>query len=262
MRESRGRRREWKRGVIGEFSDPSRRRLLEKLATLKDEPAFWICLTYPVGEDVSQDGMPGKRDMATWEKRLRRRWGKEISVVWRCDDQKRGVVHWHCLVYGIDLEWLVALRYWCWAAWEGVIGVRGRVDVEKVECRRKVRWYMAYMGKKERDGHDGAPRADAGGAAADGAEGQDLSLVSYSTAGRRWGVYGRKFLPFAGVLKATVALSAAFYQVRRSARRKFRGVGGRRGRGFSLFTGDLMSWMRLIVVSQGEDCAWSSVGFE
>lgn len=242
-----------------EFSRASRRRLLELLARLKDVPAYWICLTYPVGDDVSQGGlMPGKRDIATWEKRLRRRWGEKISLVWRADDQKRGVVHWHCLVWGIDMKWLVPLRYWCWAAWEGVIGVRGRVDVEKVESRRAVRVYMAYMARKERKADDGAPRADAVGAAPDGAEAVALSLVSYSTAGRRWGVYGRKFLPFAGVLKTTVPLSAAFYQVRRSARRKFGGVGKRRGRGFSLFTEDLMSWLRLIMVTYGEDCAWSS----
>lgn len=99
-----------KRGEVSEFSEPSRRRFLQLLATLNRtaEPIF-VTLTYPDSFPAYSEAF--KRHLELFSHRLRRRWPK-ASVIWKLEFQERksgankGKIapHYHLIVYGVPME--------------------------------------------------------------------------------------------------------------------------------------------------------------
>ena len=166
--------------TITGFSEDSRRRLRDLLHSLKrDAGGLFLTLTY---QNLDPDPDKAKRDLDTFWKRVRRRF-PGASAIWKMEPQKRGVVHFHGMVFGVDfipVGWLSKI-------WHDVTGEedeaheRSCVDLEPFLNRDgKIQSYLAkYMSET----YDVWP----------GAEPDD----SWYTPGRWWGVLSRKNLPIA-----------------------------------------------------------------
>ena len=96
-----------RRGQISEFSEPSRRRFLELLATLKrDGQPVFVTLTYPNAFPTYHEDF--KRHLELFWHRLSRRW-PGASTLWKLEFQTRksgeneGKVapHYHLIIYGV-----------------------------------------------------------------------------------------------------------------------------------------------------------------
>lgn len=170
-----------RRGRIRGFSKGSRKRLMVLLNSIDksrvDLPIF-ITLTYHYPVHLSK----AKRDLDTLMKRFSRRWAK-YSCIWRMEPQKRGVAHFHLLLFGVrwvDAAWLA--RTWVSVAKGDDAMLKASVRVERVRSWRGVKSYCSkYMGKVSSSSYLDPDQYD------------DGVLVEYT--GRQWGVYGRANLP-------------------------------------------------------------------
>lgn len=174
-----GRRVDWRRGMIKEFSKQSRRRMLRLVASLKRSvsPVF-MTLTYP--DIFPDDPKIWKKDLDDFFKRLLRRFPHAVGL-WRLERKKRktgvnsGKVapHFHILVYNAAY---IALLGWVSRAWFEVVGsgdpkhLNAGTRVEPVRSVRGVLYYTSkYICKAENDSMPGI--------------------------GRAWGIVGREDLP-------------------------------------------------------------------
>ena len=116
------------RGAISGFSRKSRKRLLEKIAKIRDiSGGHFVRLGYP-DEVLPRDPKQVKRDIANLRKRIKRRY-PDMGGLWRMEyqDRKSGPhfgqlqPHFHLPIFGItddDLTW----RLWLRDAWYEVVG--------------------------------------------------------------------------------------------------------------------------------------------
>lgn len=238
-----------------ELSRWSRRRLQKLLARVEGREGEWLrlwTLTYPPERTPERIG-EAKAQLRAWLKRMMRRY-PGLVVVWRLEPQKNGRPHFHLVTWGAYIHHAEA-----WEAWREVTGSRWNrafVYVQAVRAWKRAAQYITkYVGKEVWawwEGGDGEGPPSAGGsasaAAADGGgRVASLDLCAYwAEAGRLWGVERRCLLPL-GELEVVKMGLRAFYRLRRAARHCWRGVGGRRYSGFSLFTDDLGSWGALVV---------------
>lgn len=246
-----------RRGQVSgpELSRWSRRRLQKLLARVEGREGEWLrlwTLTYPPERTPETIG-EGKAQLRAWLKRMMRRY-PGLVVVWRLEPQKNGRPHFHLVTWGAYIHHAEA-----WEAWREVTGSRWNrafVYVQAVRSWKRAAQYITkYVGKEvgawwEGGGGEGSPAAggSASAAAADGGgRVASLDLCAYwAKAGRLWGIERRSLLPLGEVVVVRMGLSA-YYRLRRAARHVWRGVGGRRYSGFSLFTDDLGSWGALVV---------------
>ncbi len=99
-----------KRGDVSEFTEPSRRRFLHLLASLRREaePVF-VTLTYP--DSFPTYSADYKRHLELFSQRLRRRW-PEMALIWKLEfqDRKSGenkgkiAPHYHLILYGVPMR--------------------------------------------------------------------------------------------------------------------------------------------------------------
>jgi hypothetical protein len=155
----RGKRHDWTRGKITNFSKQSRRRILRLVASLKRQINPIFCtLTYP--DIYPEDPREWKKHLDTFFKRLLRKYPKAL-VIWRLEriERKSGenqgqiAPHFHLLAYGVPYE---ALRTWVPQAWYQVVGSQdpkhlvAGTRVEQVHSVRGVLNYTAkYISKAE-----------------------------------------------------------------------------------------------------------------
>lgn len=137
------------RGRCGPFSKASRRRLMRRMATIRDDAtAVFVTLTYPA--EYPADWHTWKRHLDTFLKRLERK-RPEAGVVWKLEPQARGAPHFHLLIFGASYA---LLRWWVAQAWFEVVGsgdgrhLRAGTRVERLRSARGARAYAAkYLGK-------------------------------------------------------------------------------------------------------------------
>lgn len=213
------------RGKISGFSRKSRLALLQTTAKLDragERPKF-VTLTYP-GEypEFFQDW---KNDLDNFAKRLERKY-PGVSFIWKLEPQERGAPHFHLLVWGVpwmDKEWLSR-------SWYEIVGsgderhLRAGTRVENIRSWNGV---MCYAGKKYMGKECTLPR-------------------NWPTfAGRFWGIYGRRKMPFAKPVSVDFT-KRGLIRVHRLMRRYFqsKGVDWKTGGGVLLFTSDFELWIR------------------
>lgn len=181
-----------KRNIIIGFSKASRRRLLQKLAKVRqDAKPYFITLTYP-GE-FSLEPADWKRDFDKWCKRLHRKY-PDAAVVWRLEPQRRGAPHYHCLVYNLPVL-SDEIRQWISSSWYMCVGsgdarhLRYGTDVRVCNNPKMVRSYLGkYIAKTQ-----AAPvRCDD--------DGVIDPAVDWSTVGRWWGVRYGDSLPWSKMI--------------------------------------------------------------
>lgn len=116
------------RGIIRGFSRKSRKRLLEKVAMVRDvSGGHFVRLSYP-DEVLPRDPKQVKRDIANLRKRLKRRY-PDMGGLWRMEfqDRKSGKhfgqlhPHFHLPIFGID-DNDVTWRLWLRDAWYEIVG--------------------------------------------------------------------------------------------------------------------------------------------
>jgi hypothetical protein len=176
------------RGKVGAFTRASRKRMLERVASVREvEPGVFITLTYP--DNFPSDERVWARDRAVFVQRLlykfptaRGVWRKEIKtrLTGELNAGKRAP-HYHLIVWGIPNtsgEWLLDLIQWVSAAWFATHGIdhaaqgRAGTRVEMIwDMRHALRYTAKYCAKT------------------DGAEEIDL-YGGLEKFGRHWGTFG------------------------------------------------------------------------
>lgn len=184
------------RGTITSFSNASRKRLIETLASInRDRVRFmplFVTLTYP--EVYSEEGQTWKRHLDSFLKALARAY-PGCSAVWRLEFQKRGAPHYHLLVFG--LQWLDAK--WLARTWYRIVAsgdekhLKAGTQVKRVRSWRGVMSYASkYMAKT-----GGAP--------------------SKVEVGRYWGIFNRVAIP-TNIIIFPITLKS-FYTLKRAIKR-------------------------------------------
>ncbi len=204
-----------KRGAIAGRSAQSRRRLLDKLHSVKRAAfngALFVTLTYP--DEVDPKPEKVHRDLGCFERRLRRLYPKS-SAVWGDEPKKRksgahvGKVyfHYHVIVFGVGfLE-----RAWLSRVWFEIVGSGNPAHLAagtQVQMLRSAKQGIAYVAKYLSK--------------------QQLQEMGLDKTGRTWGVFGRENLPVSFAY-ALLSLSE-FYSLRRQLRRWVKAESKRRGR--------------------------------
>lgn len=239
-----------KRGEIKMFTRESRKRMLDKVATMDiSEGCRFVTLTYS-DDTIAWDGEKAKAHLRALFERLRRA-APEASAVWRMELKPRLtgrfigqiVPHFHMLVFGADdLERPqagVRKNYTGWfnENWAGVIGHYdyyrrdGRHDLntedKQIANSRQAMYYVAKYAAKIED------------------DGSSLGNDAYPHAGRFWGVHNKDFLPVCPLEEVAFWVHEdAFETFREAAVSVWSGIAQkRRSQGFTLYHERADCWL-------------------
>jgi hypothetical protein len=163
------------RSCVTGFSWASRRRLLRAIGAIQWGAVgsrWFLTLTYPAV--FPTDGRECKRHLDIFRRRLCRKYGRPLVLVWKMEFQRRGAVHFHILLPAVAGVALVDFQRWCSQAWYEVVQsgdaahlLAGTNVQEAVsDCSR----YMAYA-LKEKDSQNDVP-------------------PEFTNPGRFWGIWG------------------------------------------------------------------------
>ena len=106
---------------IGKLTKGSRRRLMEKLATIDaTAPALFVTLTWPTW--AAPDRELWHKAWDRWRMRLARSW-PEAAGLWRREYTRAGVVHIHLLMFNVAIDRPIvrSLQGWTAKAWADVV---------------------------------------------------------------------------------------------------------------------------------------------
>lgn len=216
------------RGEVTSFSRASRKRMIEMFArmdikSIQPRSTLFITLTY---EWLMRDGTRAKRDLKVFIERIQEKFPNSW-IVWRMETQRSSSIHFHLIVGNV--------RFWkvqkAQAAWNEITGgtALNSLDLKLIKSFRGVRAYVAKYASKTtapnyarfwqhylpfvavmliKSGKPASLTKFAGFVL------MGLSMTHiFSTppvlTGRRWGVYGRKNVPFAPL--TIVDCSASVY---------------------------------------------------
>lgn len=182
-----------KRGTVKDFSDASRRRLKMKILdqTFNSDNCKFVTLTLPSNPD----------DFTKMLKRFNYHITKlGISILYKIEYQKSGVIHLHGFVYGESLSsrfWYIAKsieRFWEYSAsYDGIVGLVGvSCRLESIRKKNGCAKYVAMYASK------------------------DIDVPDYHR-GRFWGCLNRNIFE-------TYTLPKRYYMERRLSLRVFRAV--------------------------------------
>jgi hypothetical protein len=135
------------RGVVNDFSAPSRLRLLKKFAALERRDAVFLTLTY---DDNFPSPARSKRDLDNFLNRIRRRDGCELaSGLWRFEFQRRGAPHFHLVLFNLPFIDKLEIK----RMWSEVTGCTPEVftRIEWIAERKKLYGYVSKYVAKTND---------------------------------------------------------------------------------------------------------------
>lgn len=183
------------------FTRKSRLAMLRMVSRLVERPALFITLTY---RSNMRDHVAAKRhlDLALrWLKRFLPR----SSILWRMEYQKRGAIHFHLIAFD---SYAVPVQSFT-VYWQRLTGDDSYPDVKFVQRGRRrllayVSKYLAKADDTQADGLDNVPNSE-------------------MWVGRFWGVFNRKYLPFAQAQRLSIIHAGVLYALRRAVRRFLQG---------------------------------------
>jgi len=187
------------RGDIGGFSEDSRRRLCDRLHSMKRAAdGLFITLTYHEHLPTPEEA---KEDLDAFGKWVLRHF-PATSITWKLEPQDRGWPHFHCIITGVEYIPIQKMA----AAWHRITDDgswqhrESGVDVEPmVNENGKLQAYMAdYM----EETYDGWPSI-----MGEGTENIKAAVDWAQYTGRWWGVIGRQNFPWAEYDEAPVYLN-------------------------------------------------------
>jgi len=218
-----------RRGVIQQFSNASRLRLMRMLSKLRSaEPPLFVTLTYPDWACPTPDEY--KLHRKRLKERIRRRFPHSAGM-WKLEFTRQGVPHIHLLVWlnepSLTLEQQVfVFRRWMAEAWYEVVGTgeeAHRVAGTQVDRARSSKAVSHYIGKYVWK--------------------KGYQTESPEVWGRFWAVFGSEFLPWAEKYSVPIPDWAAVRMLRYA--RRFAKIRSRSYPSLSVFTVDPEEWMRL-----------------
>lgn len=264
-----------KRSEVTEFTNASRKRLMEKLNRLdekalcnaKEQPKF-ITLTYG---QVFPNPQDSKMNLKAFLERLRRRWPNATGF-WRLEFQKRGAPHFHLILFGLPFLPFMDLRRW----WEEIISWDPSrenannvlVNIKRIQSWRQLASYVSkYLAKVGDSPAIGGNARHVRPADPEGAHGQDeavagpeapplpsfLDTPAYLHVGRWWGVFNKACLPLAELVIELFLFGPWVWKVKEAALKIFAYL-SRFSPGFTLFLdGDEMKyfWACALDVAEG-----------
>lgn len=189
------------RSIISDFSAQSRKRMLERLAMLRDTSGgFFVTLTYPGRFAWSPEEC--KVHLANFRKALLRRfpgcgafWRMEIKPRQSGESQGELVPHFHLLIFGVNPPSLAYMRRWINVTWSRVAAYpdsppqKLRTQCDEITSRRHAAAYASKYAAKLEDCN------------------KELFQSENSQSwGRHWGVFGA--LDFSPVMVVTLPGSA------------------------------------------------------
>lgn len=210
-----------KRGRIKGFSASSAARLRDRIWQMRRSVVpVMVTLTYMEMPDIEKV----KRDLDVFLKALKKKYPK-ASGIWKLEPTKRGVPHFHLLVWGAK-PWMG----WVAKTWYRIVGTgdaRHLAAGTRVEALRSYRGTLAYAGKRYM-----SKVVDGGG---------------YEW-GRFWGVFAREKLPMAVAINERIPGRLGMWiarTVRRWMRARSKGKcrGGARGRVVWITTDYPQRWL-------------------
>jgi len=195
------------REAIHEFSTRSRKNLLERFAIIDREVArnaTFITLTYVSN---MQDFGAAKEHVHLFYRKLLRLY-PEIYGVWKLEQQERGAIHFHLMVWNLPFinreflsyTWGETINEWDYAQCSDgeMEAMPPFTRVEYCKNRRKAWYYVSkYIGKVEK----AAPGEDSG-----------FNIGTNLVTGRFWGWFNRKAIPYAMEVRALVETTWKAYQ--------------------------------------------------
>ena len=154
-----------KRGNVRTLSNPSRFRLMRTLSAVRwrELPApVWCTLTYHHAGDVHAGRAVS--DLHAWLSRIKRKFGS-THYVWRLEMQKRGVPHFHVVLWPPDHSQVwqqVEYRQWVGTQWHEVVSPGDRAHAKhgaKIDQLDSYRHAAIYVSKYVSKEHavDGVP---------------------------------------------------------------------------------------------------------
>lgn len=128
------------RGKVSLWSIPSRRRLLQTVASLDwSGQAYFTTLTYHI---CPGSMVQAKKDLAAFRHRLNRQ-GWTIQAVWKMEFQRRSVIHYHIVYNDLDVD-LKEFRQWVRLNWHQVIAKCSHTGLRATEmCCKDWKGYQA-----------------------------------------------------------------------------------------------------------------------
>lgn len=225
-----------KRSVILSFSARSRLRLIKLMHMTDVKSHQWSFVTLTYGKDFP-DAKTSKRHLRAFLKRLYRSKyfnGQKPAILWRLEFQKRGAPHYHLMIPDcpfLPFKWLK----WLWN--EVIEGNSARVNIKRCSDRMGAMRYVAkYMCKLENTGSNPLSSSF-------------FISVPYqadSPPGRFWGIENKASFPFADCewLELYDHYQAAT-ELKRYARRYFRGINKKGSCGFVLLVNNSERWLEL-----------------
>jgi hypothetical protein len=201
------------------------------------------------------DAQRAKRDLRAFLKRLYRREG-DFPVIWKLEPQRRGAWHFHLIVFYLPYVPLkTILHHWREVTSEATIT---EVRIEPISSAKKCRSYVAkYVGKRVEDRFIEwfallllkAPNWFL-----------FLSYLDYLPnlaatifPGRYWGIENRKNMPWATLVEMSIVLNEVFYNLKRAARRHWRGTNTNARCGFTLYVRNAGQWLDYMFYLIGEN---------
>lgn len=207
-----------KRSIVLGFSRASRRRLMQKMAQLRqDSRPLFVTLTYP--NEFPLEAAEWKTHFDKWCKRLHRRY-PAAGLVWRLEPQKRGAPHFHVLLFGVAIDG--ELHKWLRQAWYECVGsgdtkhLYHGADIQVLRSVRGVRSYVSkYIAKVQ------TPPARCND------DGEVLPVPDWSKVGRWWGVRYGDNLPWSEVVGGKILTYGQSVRLMRHLRRYLKAQGVR-----------------------------------
>ena len=220
------------RGIVTHFSKDARKRMIDLMARLDRKKIAWgrhkpkfITLTY---DRNMIDHKKAARDLKVFVERMQERYPR-CSIIWRKEQQKRGAIHFHLMVFGVPFMEIHTSMDTGWQDhWNQVSGNsiknRNSFDIEVIKSMNGVMFYVSkYMAKEDTQPpketeytSEKIPYGQIDQSANVNTPFLGLSMphiFSATSTGRWWGCYGRKNLPLATRVKRTHIIPQATFSM-------------------------------------------------
>jgi len=192
-----------KRGKVTEFSDASRRRLIELTARLDVENVRCVFLTLTFAGYPHPD--EAKAAFRRFLKRIHRKF-PQCSGLWRAEMQKRGSPHFHLILFDFPfVEQSTIFEWWTACTREE----RSFVWIVLMKHKRQVMSYVSKYVAKKTSFNKASYLTDT----------QNIDRVEENWQGRHWGVFNAACLPM-GERKVTIVRDSEIMEYFRWTARK------------------------------------------
>lgn len=188
-----------KRGKVVTLSDASRRNLMLYLAKMnRDAKAFTMALTLPGDTQFLTSKKVHIAFKSVCNRLTASRLFPKVSFVWKRELQRRGALHYHLLLYGLEHEETrAAFQRWISRNWNALVCV----DLSDEEKGKHMRWHLHLKNMEAVRGNIARYFAKY--------LGKPLVSVCEEIPGRWWGKINTKALPLSDVAEMHLPVRAA-----------------------------------------------------